>query len=82
MSVKNNKAENRYELETDGQLSVADYYLSGTLLTITHVGVPEALRGKGLAAKVMAGVVADAEANGLTIVPQCSYAAAYIQRQG
>lgn len=80
MSVTNNTKENRYELDTDGHLSVADYYVSGKILTITHVGVPEALRGRGIAAEVMKGVVADAKERGLTIVPVCSYAAAYLKK--
>ena len=80
MPVINNTAENRYELETAGHLSVADYHLSGTTLSITHVGVPEALRGQGIAAKVMEGVVADAKERRLTIMPVCSYAAAYLKR--
>lgn len=78
--VTNNTAQNRYELTTDGHLSVADYQLSGKTLTITHVGVPEALRGRGIAAQVMDGVVADANARGLHIEPVCSYAAAYLAK--
>jgi len=78
--VKNNSAQNRYEMDTDGHLSVADYYLSGKILSITHVGVPEELRGQGIAAKLMEGVVLDAKEQGLTIVPVCSYAAAYLKR--
>lgn len=80
MPVVNNEAANRYELVTDGHVSVADYVLEGNTLTITHVGVPEALRGRGIAAQVMDGVAADASARGLHIVPVCSYAATYMAR--
>ncbi len=79
--IKNNALENRYELMTDGHLSVADYRLDGDKLYITHVEVPSALRGRGVAAMVMDGVVKDAGERGLTIVPICSYAAAYMQRK-
>jgi predicted GNAT family acetyltransferase len=78
--VQNNPSENRYELSTDGHISVADYRLDGTRLVVTHVGVPEALRGQGVAAKLMAGVVADAKARALIVVPVCSYAASYLER--
>lgn len=77
----NNTAENRYELMTDGHMSIAEYQLQGNQLSINHVFVPEELRGRGVAAKVMEGVVADATSRGLAIVPVCSYAAAYMQRQ-
>ena len=80
MPVIDNKAQSRYELMTDGHLSIADYSLEGERISISDVEVPEALRGKGIAAQVMAGVVEDAKARNLTIVPVCSYAAAYMQR--
>ena len=79
-NVINNTKANRYELLTDGHMSVANYHMDGVKLVITHVEVPSALRGRGLAAQVMDGVVADAKARGLTIVPVCSYAATYMQR--
>jgi predicted GNAT family acetyltransferase len=80
MAVTNNKEKSRYELETDGYLSIADYQLNGSELAITHVYVPDELRGRGIAAQVMAGVVEDATKNNLHIVPTCSYAAAYMKR--
>jgi uncharacterized protein len=80
MAVINNKEKSRYELETEGYLSIADYQLSGNELAITHVFVPDELRGKGIAAQVMAGVVEDAKKQNLKIVPICSYAASYVQR--
>jgi len=79
-NVINNSKDNRYELTVEGHVAVADYRLDGDRLVVTHVGVPEALRGKGVAAQVMQGVVSDAKARGLTIVPVCSYAAAYMQK--
>ena len=80
MAFKNNTKASRYELEVDGHISVADYQLDGDKLVITHVVVPEALRGKGIAAMVMEQVVADAKTKKLSIVPLCSYAAAYLKK--
>ncbi len=39
-----------------------------------------ALRGTGAAGRLMEGVLASARAEGLRVVPLCSYAAAYIRR--
>lgn len=80
MGVTNNKAQNRYELAVGGHVSFADYLLEGNTLTITHVFVPGELRGQGVAAKVMEGVIADAQAHNYHIVPVCSYAATYMTR--
>ncbi len=79
--VINNTEKHRYELHIDGQVAVADYKLLNDRLSITHVGTPENLRGQGIAARVMDGVVADAEAKGLTIIPICPYAASYLKRK-
>jgi uncharacterized protein len=81
LTMRNNTKENRYELDVDGHLAIAEYTLQDDKLIITHVEVPQELRGQGIAAKVMQGVVKDATARGLAIVPVCSYAAAYMQRR-
>jgi predicted GNAT family acetyltransferase len=78
--VTNNTAQSRYELLTEGHLSIADYHRQENKLIITHVEVPEALRGQGVAAKLMAGVVADAKAKNLAIVPVCPYAVSYLKK--
>lgn len=80
VQVINNTANKRYELAVGGHLALADYRLEGDRLSITHVFVPEELRGQGVAAQVMAGVVTDAKARSLTIVPVCPYAASYLKR--
>ena len=80
MAVTNNENASRYELEVDGLLAIADYNLRGGILYVTHVEVPPALRGAGVAATLMAGVVADAKKRGLEINPVCSYAASYLRR--
>lgn len=80
-AIHNNTQESRYEWSVDGQVAVADYQLEGDKLILNRVYVPGELRGKGIAAQIMKAVVEDAEKRGLTLVPVCSYAAAYVQRQ-
>lgn len=78
--ITDNEAKSRYELLIDGHLSIADYCKNGSMLAITHVEVPDALRGRGVAAQLMAGIVFDAKSKNLTIQPICSYAASYMQK--
>ena len=78
--VKDNVLDRRYELQVDGMLAVADYQLEAGKMHITHVIVPPELRGGGVAATLMAGVVEDAKKRGLEIIPICSYAASYLRR--
>jgi len=42
----------------------------------THTIVPKAIGGRGVAAKLVNRLIADARAHGFRIVPQCSYVAA------
>ena len=42
----------------------------------THTIVPQAIGGRGVAARLVDRLVADARRQGFTIVPQCSYVAA------
>jgi len=82
MTITNNTEKKRYELSVEDHLAVADYALDNNNLTINRVFVPEELRGKGVAGKVMEAVVADAKARSLTIIPVCSYAESYMKRHG
>jgi uncharacterized protein len=45
-----------------------------------HTLVPRELEGRGIAAALVEALVADAQENGLRIVPQCSYVAAKFAR--
>jgi uncharacterized protein len=78
--VVDNPAQSRFELVEEGQTAFADYSRDHGALVIPHVESPVALRGHGTASRLMAGVVAHARAEGLKIVPICSYAAAWLQR--
>ena len=42
----------------------------------THTIVPQSIGGRGVAARLVDRLVADARRQGFTIVPQCSYVAA------
>jgi hypothetical protein len=45
--VRNNEAEQQYELEVEGRLALAAYRLRDGRITFTHTEVPEALEGQG-----------------------------------
>jgi predicted GNAT family acetyltransferase len=78
--VTDNAARSRFELDEGGLIAFADYQREGGRLVIPHVETPPALRGGGVAGRLMAGVALHARAEGLKIVPLCSYAAAWMRR--
>lgn len=49
-------------------------------LIIDHTGVPDAFRGQGIGARLVARAVEDARAAGKTVIPLCPFAAAQFRR--
>lgn len=49
-------------------------------IIIDHTGVPDAFRGQGVGARLVARAVEDARSAGKTILPLCPFAAAQFRR--
>jgi predicted GNAT family acetyltransferase len=79
-TFRDNPDLGRFELETGGLLSIADYRREPGRLVIPHVESDPALRGQGAAGRLMAQVAEVARTEDLKIVPICSYAAAWLKR--
>jgi len=79
MSPQHEPAQQRFTLATT-PVSVLDYELSPGRVVFTHTGVPPAYRGQGLAARLVEAGLSWARAQGLRVVPACSYVHVYIQR--
>lgn len=67
--VRGSSAIGRLTWVTHGDVRVAD-----------HTIVPPEIGGRGIAAKLVEALVADARAQGFRIVPECSYIAAAFKR--
>lgn len=78
-TFRDNATRNRFELEIDGLVVVADYRRREGALVITHVEAPIPLRGTGAADRLMRRVADQARADGLRIVPLCGYAAGWLR---
>jgi predicted GNAT family acetyltransferase len=57
----------------DGEGELTYSRISPTKVIADHTGVDENLRGTGVGAALVDRLVADARAQGLTIVPQCPF---------
>lgn len=53
---------------------------SGGVRHATHTFVPDEARGKGVAAKLVKAMIADAREHGFKIAPDCSYVESYFRR--
>jgi predicted GNAT family acetyltransferase len=78
--VRDNKLQHRFEMGTDDGIAVAYYSLAPGVITLTHTEVPPALRGQGIASRLTRGVLEAARAQGLKVVPRCSFVAAFMGR--
>lgn len=80
MSVQWNSNEARFELDVEGQTAIADCIVRPNEWVVTHVEVPVALRGGGVASKLAAGIVEYAREHQGEITPLCGFMVAYFQR--
>lgn len=78
--VRNNSAEARYELDTKAGPAIAAYERREGVVVFTHTVVPEEMEGQGVGSALIAGALADVRRQGLRIVPQCAFVAAYLRR--
>jgi len=94
--ARHNAAVSRFEMALPGvaELAVLEYTLApanapgtpgaregeGARVIFTHTYVPEAMRGKGVAEKLVRAGLAEARAHGWRVVAECSYVAKFIGR--
>jgi len=80
IAVRDNPAENRFEVEVEGRLAVADYTLMPTAIMFRHTAVPPELEGRGIGRALIEAGLAAARARGLKVIPVCTFFAAYMRK--
>jgi uncharacterized protein len=80
MKVEHIPESGRFQARVDGHLCVADYRLDGDRMEMLHTEVHPALGGRGIAARLVQAALDHARANGLKVVPLCSYVRTYMRR--
>lgn len=78
--VQHQPQASRFVIEVDGQCAVLDYQQQDGRMVIIHTGVPEALRGQGLAAELTRAALDHVQTHGLKVTPACAYAASFLRR--
>jgi len=74
-------AQGRFEAWVDGGRVELDWRRDTERLEFHHTGTSPALRGRGLAAGIVAHAMAWAAPQGLQLVPSCSYVAVWLRRE-
>lgn len=70
----------RFTTRREGHQGLVEYRRQDDTLRITHTLVPEAIGGRGVAGELVQAAMDFARAEGLKVVPQCSYAADWLER--
>jgi predicted GNAT family acetyltransferase len=78
--VRNNNDLHRFEMKAGDDTAVAYYQLEPGVITFTHTEVPAALWGRGIGSRLVRGALEAARAEGLKVVPRCSFVTAYLRK--
>jgi uncharacterized protein len=79
-AVRDNKSHQRFELDVEGTMAVANYRLSPGKVIITHTETPPALRGRGIASELVQGALERIRAEGLKVVAGCGFVVDYLDK--
>lgn len=80
MTVRDNSAENRFEMDTPAGLALIDYRRHNGIVTMTHAEVPPELNGRGLGSQLVKGALDLVRERGEKVIPVCPFIVAYVKR--
>jgi len=81
MTVVNNTAFNRFELEKNGELAVLEYSIpKEDVLLLSHTEVPESMSGQGVGSALAKQSLEMIKSAGWKMIPVCPFIISYIKR--
>jgi uncharacterized protein len=79
-TVRDNKTQNRFELDAEGTVAFANYRLTPSAVIITHTETPRALRGRGIASELVKGALELIRADGRKVIAGCGFVVDYLRK--
>lgn len=80
IQVTNSAERSRFEARLGGDVAFADYELKSGQLVLPHTVVPPAFEGKGVASGLAKAAFGYARAQGLKVVPTCTFMAGWVKK--
>jgi len=78
--VRDNAAARHFELAAGNAVAFIAYRREGDTVELIHTEGPQALEGQGIGSALVRGTLDRLRAEGVTVVPSCSFVAGYIER--
>jgi predicted GNAT family acetyltransferase len=78
--VTHDEGRRRFELEDEGATGYLTYEIEDGRIVFTHTIVPPELEGRGVGSRIVQTGLDHARAEGLKVVPVCSFVRSYIER--
>ncbi len=80
IEVKHVPEEQRFEVRLESEVGFLSYAIHGDEVMLDHTYVPDAWRGRGVAAELVKAAITEARLRQWKVRPRCSYIATYFQR--
>jgi predicted GNAT family acetyltransferase len=81
IAVEHDAASSRFRVRLEGYEACLMYRQQGQVIDLYHTYVPQVFRGRGVAERLCKAAFEHAKAQGLTVIPSCSYISdAYLRR--
>ena len=80
MEVTHNEARHRFEAGSFPHLATVNYKVQGKSVELVHTEVPSEYQGQGLAGKLARAALDWARAQGMKVIPSCSFIRGYIEK--
>lgn len=80
IEVRHVPESRQFEARLHGELAYLSYTVTGDEISLDHTYVPDAFRGRGVAADLVRAAVKEARQRHWKIQPRCSYVVAFFER--
>jgi uncharacterized protein len=78
--VTHDPDDSRFEYRSGDSVAELVYRLRGERMVLLHTGVPHALEKHGIGGELVRAAVGYAASHGLTVVPACPFARAWLEQ--
>ena len=78
--IQHDAKAQRFNTVVEDVTAYVEYELAGEEMSLTHTIVPPAIGGRGIAGALVKATLEHARSEGWKVVPQCSYADAWLRK--